>query len=55
LEHAKGVLAPAGRLVWLSPLPDRTAATARRLGLKVTRHELVELGGFQAELQRFDR
>jgi 23S rRNA G2445 N2-methylase RlmL len=55
LEHAKGVLAPSGRLVWLSPLPDRSAATARRLGLKVTRHELVDLGGFQAELQRFER
>ena len=55
LEHAKGVLAPSGRLVWLSPVPDRSAATARRLGLKVTRHELVDLGGFQAELQRFDR
>ncbi|HEX3851486.1 MAG TPA: methyltransferase [Polyangiaceae bacterium] len=55
LEHAKGVLAPGGRLVWLSPLPDRTAATARRLGLKVTRHELVDLSGFQAELQHFER
>ncbi|HEY3666213.1 MAG TPA: methyltransferase, partial [Polyangiaceae bacterium] len=39
LEHAKSVLAPKGRLVWLSPLPDRTAATARRLGWNVVRHE----------------
>ena len=27
----------------------------RKLGLRVTRHEAVDLGGFEAELQRFDR
>jgi len=55
LANAATFLAPGGRVVWLSPFPDRTAASARRLGLKVTRHELVDLGGFPAELQRFDR
>ena len=55
LANAASSLVPGGRLVWLSPVADRTAATARRLGLKVTRHEPVDLGGFLAELQRFDR
>jgi len=55
LGNAAASLVPGGRLVWLSPFADRTAATARRLGLKVIRHEPVDLGGFSAELQRFDR
>ena len=55
LANAASSLAPSGRLVWLSPLAEQTAATARRLGLKVTRYEPVDLGGFSAELQRFDR
>ena len=55
LANAASSLVPGGRLVWLSPFAERTATTARRLGLKVTRHEPVDLGGFTAELQRFDR
>lgn len=54
LANAAASLVPGGRLIWLSPFPDRTAARALRLGLKVTRHEPVDLGGFPAELQRFD-
>jgi len=55
LTNAAACLGPGGRLVWLSPFADRTAAAARRLGFKVTRHDPVDLGGFAAELQRFDR
>ncbi|HYQ46074.1 MAG TPA: methyltransferase [Polyangiaceae bacterium] len=55
LSNAAACLVPGGRLVWLSPFADRTAATARRLGFKVTRYEPVDLGGFTAELQQFDR
>lgn len=55
LANAAKALAPSGRLVWLSPLPAQTAATARQLGLRVTRHEAVDMGGFSAELQRFER
>lgn len=55
LTHAAACLAPGGRVVWLSPFADRTAATARRLGLKVTRHGAVDLGGFPAELQQLVR
>ena len=55
VQHAANSLRTGGRLVWLSPLPDRTAAAARRAGLKVTRHELVDMGGFSAELQHLER
>jgi predicted RNA methylase len=55
LANAAPSLVPSGRMVWLSPFPDQTAATAKRLGLKVTRYDSVDLGGFGAELQRFDR
>lgn len=54
LANAAACLTPGGRVVWLSPFPDRTAATGRRLGLKVTRYEPVDLGGFPAELQRLE-
>jgi predicted RNA methylase len=55
VSHAAACLVPSGRLIWLSPLPDRTATSARRAGLRVTRYEPVDMGGFRAELQRFDR
>lgn len=55
LSNAAACLAPGGRLVWLSPFADRTAAQAARLGLKVQRFEPVDLGGFTAELQRLER
>jgi predicted RNA methylase len=55
LANAASSLVPSGRLVWLSPLAERTAERARRLGLKVTRYEPVDLGGFSAEMQKFER
>lgn len=54
VRHAARVLT-SGRLVWLSPLPDRTAAVARSAGFRVTRVGPVDMGGFEAELQRFER
>ncbi len=55
LTNAAQALAPSGRLVWLSALPAQTARSARQLGLRVTRQEAVDMGGFSAELQRFER
>jgi 23S rRNA G2445 N2-methylase RlmL len=55
LQHAATSLQAGGRLVWLSPLPDRTAASARRAGFRVTRHGSVDMGGFGAELQLLER
>ena len=55
LEHASRVLAPGGRVVWLSPLPDRTAQRARRLAFRVDAGPDVDMGGFTARLQRLTR
>jgi 23S rRNA G2445 N2-methylase RlmL len=51
LGHAAGVLAPEGRIVWVSPLPRRTALCAERLGLSVLYRQEVDMGGFAAEIQ----
>lgn len=48
-------LVPAGRMVWLSPFPDATARAASDAGLQVERLGAIDLGGFDAELQRFVR
>jgi predicted RNA methylase len=53
--HAAQVLAPGGRLVWLSPLAEATAQTARAAGLTVTEGPDVDLGGFTARVQTFTK
>jgi len=51
LDHAARVLVDAGRLVWLSPFPDRGERVLRAAGLEVAVRRQVDLGGFGAELQ----
>lgn len=53
IEHAAGRLASRGRLVWVSPFPERTLAVARRCQLEPTLVQAVDLGGFTASLQAF--
>ncbi len=54
--HAAKVLAkPGSRLVWLSPQPRRTRTRAEAEGLTLSRALTIDMGGFDAELQRFDR
>jgi predicted RNA methylase len=53
LAHAADVLAPGGRLAWISPFPQRTRAAAAKAGLSLARAFAVDLGGFEAELQVF--
>jgi 23S rRNA G2445 N2-methylase RlmL len=53
LARARAVLAPGGRLVWISPLFDATVRLAARLDLRVELRRRVDMGGFKAELQRF--
>ncbi len=53
VEHAAGLLASNGRLVWVSPFPERTLAVARRCQLAPTLVQAVDLGGFTASLQAF--
>jgi hypothetical protein len=55
LVHASRILAPSGRLAWISPLPGRTADAARRAGLSVTFRGAVDMGGFTAEMQVFKK
>ena len=55
VRNVAAQLAPAGRMVWLSPFPDPTARAAADAGLQVERLGPVDLGGFSAELQRFVR
>jgi len=53
VRHVAAQLVASGRMVWLSPFPEATAAAARAAGLQVERLCRVDLGGFDAELQRF--
>jgi predicted RNA methylase len=55
VRNVASQLAPAGRMVWLSPFADATARAAADAGLQVERLGPVDLGGFTAELQRFVR
>jgi 23S rRNA G2445 N2-methylase RlmL len=48
-------LVPGGRLVWLSPVAERTRAAAERAGLRVTVELPVALEGLQTALQRIER
>ncbi len=55
VAHAATVLRPGGRLVWMSPFAERTAAAARAAGLVARLRRAVDMGGFTAELQVFTR
>jgi hypothetical protein len=54
LAHAATVLAPGGRLVWLSPAPRATREAAAAAGLRLRTARAVDLGGIAVELQIFD-
>ena len=53
VAHAASALAPRGRLVWIAPFPGRARATAERAGLRLDWAETVDMGGFDAEMQRW--
>lgn len=55
LAHAADVLAPGGRLVWISPRGDETIALAAPLGLRATLRQRVDMAGFWGEIQSFTR
>lgn len=46
-------LAPGGRFVWVSPFPAETRAAASAAGLVARRSHVVDMGGFDAEIQLF--
>ncbi|MBP6633604.1 MAG: methyltransferase [Kofleriaceae bacterium] len=55
VTHAATVLAPGGRLTWVSPAPERIGAAARAAGLHLEHSLLADLGGYQAALERWRR
>ncbi|MSP25098.1 MAG: hypothetical protein EXR75_08025 [Myxococcales bacterium] len=52
--HAAKVMAPRGRFVWLSPFPADTERMARENGFVLSYQRRIDMGGFWAELQRFE-
>ena len=46
-------LAPGGRFAWVSPFPAETRAAASAAGLVARRGHVVDMGGFDAEIQVF--
>ncbi len=48
-------LASGGRLVWLSPLPQLTRQVLSEHNLRLVYSKPVDLGGFDAELQRWEK
>jgi len=55
VDHATAALVPGGRLAWISPIPFATRDRARRVGLTPTLTQVVEMGGFSAEIQVFQK
>jgi 23S rRNA G2445 N2-methylase RlmL len=55
VAHAAAVLVAGGRLVWVAPWPARARAAAARAGLVLDRALVVDMGGFDAEMQRWTK
>jgi hypothetical protein len=53
--HASRVLSPGGRMLWISPLDQITARAATRAGLVPSAGPELDLGGFTARIQAFER
>ena len=50
-----GLLARHGRLVWITPAHERTGAVLRRGGLGLRFARDLDLGGYEARLERWQR
>lgn len=53
--HIARQLAPGGRLVWVSPFPEETRQVLEAHGLTMTHRSMVDMGGFDAEMQRAEK
>lgn len=51
IAHAAKTLAPGGRLVWISPMGERTKAWGHAAGLGLELAHDVDMGGFTAQIQ----
>jgi len=55
LRHAAEVVADDARLVWISPLFDRSITLAEAVGFRTKLRKRVDMGGFSGEIQAFVR
>ena len=55
VAHAASVLVPGGRLVWIAPWPSRARTAAVKAGLDFGWARTIDMGGFEAEVQRWTR
>jgi predicted RNA methylase len=53
VAHAASLLCPGGRFVWMAPWPARARAAGTRAGLRLDWARVVDMGGFDAEMQRW--
>ncbi len=55
VAHAATVLQVGGRLAWVAPSPKRARAAAERAGLRLDWARIVDMGGFDAEMQLYSK
>ncbi|MDC0718265.1 HEAT repeat domain-containing protein [Nannocystis bainbridge] len=55
IANAAATLAPGGRLAWISPIPRTTDPAAEAAGLVLRRSLNLDMGGFTAQLQLWDK
>jgi 23S rRNA G2445 N2-methylase RlmL len=55
VARAATVLASGGRFVWLAPWPQRARAAGAAAGLRLDWARTVDMGGFDAEMQRWKK
>jgi 23S rRNA G2445 N2-methylase RlmL len=53
VAHVASVLVAGGRLVWIAPMPARARAAGARAELVLEWASVVDMGGFDAEIQRW--
>lgn len=54
VRRLPSLLSPKGRLVWMSPFPEKLDRELSKLGFKKTFASKVDMGGFSAELQKWE-
>jgi hypothetical protein len=55
VARAAEALEPGGRLVWIAPWPERARAAGRGAGLALEWSRVIDMGGFDAEVQKWVR
>jgi 23S rRNA G2445 N2-methylase RlmL len=55
IAHVASVLVAGGRLVWTAPWPARSRAAGTRAGLVLDWARNIDMGGFDAEIQRWNK